>query len=556
MRLDVRKVVSRMAGHQGSRHDVAASFVVFLVAVPLSLGIAVASGAPVTAGLVAAAVGGIVVGVLGGSPLQVSGPAAGLTVIVAALVSQFGWRATCALTLAAGVLQILLGLSRVARAVLAISPTVVHAMLAGIGVTIALGQLHVLLGGRPASSPLDDLLQLPGQLVDAHETTALLGLAVVGLLLVWPRLPAPARTLPAPLVAVMVVTLVAELWQVEVTRVDLPGSPADAVRLPELPAGSWGAMAVAVLTLAAVASVESLVSAVAVDKLRASRDRARDTSRHRSSSTGVGRVGSTGVDRAGSTGVDRAGDTGRGQARGTGQAVGKAAPTARRPPTDFDRELIGQGAANAVSGLLGGLPVTGVIVRSSTNVVAGATGRASAVLHGVWVLVFWLLLGTRVVERIPMAALAGLLVVVGVQLVKPEHLRTAGTHGELPAYVATAVGVVVLGLLEGVLVGVGVSVLLLVRRVIRTQVRVEPAVAPTHWTVTARGTLTFLSVPRLSRLLAEIPAGSVVALHLVVDFLDHAVADHLVAWKHQHEATGGTVLVDDLALAPRSSPLA
>jgi carbonic anhydrase len=236
--------------------------------------------------------------------------------------------------------------------------------------------------------------------------------------------------------------------------------------------------------------------------------------------------------------------------------VERAAPTAARPPTDFDRELIGQGAANAVSGLLGGLPVTGVIVRSSTNVVAGATGRASAVLHGVWVLVFWLLLGTQVVERIPMAALAGLLVVVGVQLVKPEHLRTAGTHGELPAYVATAVGVVVLGLLEGVLVGVGVSVLLLVRRVIRTQVRVEPAVAPTHWTVTARGSLTFLSVPRLSRLLAEIPAGSVVALHLVVDFLDHAVADHLVAWKHQHEATGGTVLVDDLALAPRSSPLA
>jgi len=133
------------------RHDVAASPVVFLVAVPLSLGIAVASGAPVMAGLIAAVVGGVVAGLLGGSPLQVSGPAAGLTVVVADLVARFGWAVTCAITVAAGLLQMLFGLSRVARAVLAISPLVVHAMLAGIGITIALGQLHVLLGGAAVS---------------------------------------------------------------------------------------------------------------------------------------------------------------------------------------------------------------------------------------------------------------------------------------------------------------------------------------------------------------------------------------------------------------------
>ena len=129
----------------------------------------------------------------------------------------------------------------------------------------------------------------------------------------------------------------------------------------------------------------------------------------------------------------------------------------------------------------------------------------------------------------------------------------------------------VLGLLEGVLVGVAVSVLLMVRRVMRTRVRVEPtahharaalgllhhapatavASAHTHWTVVAEGTLSFLSVPRLSRHLAEIPAGSVVVLHLLVDFLDHAVSDHLRAWKHQHEASGGIVVVDELALLPR-----
>src|SRR6266545_4927638 len=112
------------------RHDLLASFVVFLVALPLSLGIAMASGAPVAAGLIAAVVGGIVAGGVGGSPMLVSGPTAGLTVIVAGTVGQLGWRAMCALTVAAGLLQIALGMCRVARTVLAISPTVVHAVLA------------------------------------------------------------------------------------------------------------------------------------------------------------------------------------------------------------------------------------------------------------------------------------------------------------------------------------------------------------------------------------------------------------------------------------------
>lgn len=128
----------------GLRRDLPSSLVVFLVAVPLSLGIAAASGAPIMAGLIAAAVGGIVAGSLGGSALQVSGPAAGLTVVVAGLIDQFGWQVTCAITAAAGLLQVLLGISKVGRLALAISPIVVHAMLAGIGVTIVLQQLHVM----------------------------------------------------------------------------------------------------------------------------------------------------------------------------------------------------------------------------------------------------------------------------------------------------------------------------------------------------------------------------------------------------------------------------
>jgi carbonic anhydrase len=204
------------------RHDLPASLVVFLFAVPLSLGIAVVSGAPVMAGLIAAVVGGIVAGLLGGSPLQVSGPAAGLTVVVADLIAQFGWGVTCAITVGAGLLQVIFGISRVARAALAISPAVAHAMLAGIGITITLGQLHVLLDGAARTDAITNIVELPGQLLNIHDHAAAVGLAVIAVLLIWPRLPHPLPRIPGPLVAVVAVTALATVLTFDVDRVVLP----------------------------------------------------------------------------------------------------------------------------------------------------------------------------------------------------------------------------------------------------------------------------------------------------------------------------------------------
>jgi carbonic anhydrase len=475
------------------RHDIAASLVVFLVAVPLSLGIAVATGAPVMAGLIAAVVGGIVAGLLGGSPLQVSGPAAGLTVVVADLIVQFGWGVMCAITAAAGLLQVVFGLSRVARAALAISPAVVHAMLAGIGITIALGQLHVLLGGSARTDAITNITELPTQLANVQDHAALVGLAVIAVLLIWPRLPHPLPSIPAPLVAVVGVTALATMLTLDVERVTLPGSLLASLNLPDVPGGSWGGVLTGVLTVAVIASVESLLSAVAVDKI------------------------------------------------------------AKGGKTNFDRELVGQGAANTLSGLLGGLPVTGVIVRGSTNVAAGARTRASTVLHGMWVLLFSVLL-VGLIELIPLAALAGLLVVIGVRLVKLADLRTAHRQGELMIYLVTMAGVVFLNLLEGVLIGLGLSLLLVLRRVVWSVVHAQPIGPPSDgepacWRVVVEGTLSFLSVPRLSRVLAQVPAGSHVVIEMVVDFLDHAAYDHLAAWQRQHERNGGTVVVDEVGPA-------
>ncbi len=480
--------------HTVFRYDVPASLVVFLVALPLSIGIAVASGAPVVAGLIAAIIGGIVCAVVGGSPLQVSGPAAGLTVVVAELVAQFGWKATCAITAAAGVLQVLLGLSRIARAALAIAPIVVHAMLAGIGITIALQQVHVLLGGGPRSNAWENLVSLPGQLAAPQWPNVLIGGLVIAVMLSWRFTPAAIRAVPGALVAIVLATALNYLPGLGTERIVLDESVVDAIGLPEMPQGSWSSIALAVLTVALIASVESLLSATAVDKMH------------------------------------------------------------NGARTDFNRELVGQGAANVSSGLLGGLPVTGVIVRSTANVGAGAKTRASAALHGVWLLLFSVLL-VDVVEMIPMAALAGLLIVIGVQLVKLAHIDLARRTGELFIYGITLGCVVFLNLLEGVLIGLVLAIAIAAWRIVRVSIVAEDltsrigAGGPPRWHVAISGSCSFLALPRLNSALSDIPHDAQVFIDLNVDYLDHAALDALQEWITQHRNRGAEVTVTETGTA-------
>ncbi len=462
------------------RRDLPASFVVFLVAMPLSLGIALASGAPVIAGLIGAVVGGVVTGLLAGAPLQVSGPAAGLTVVVYGMVQQFGWETVCLATACAGLLQLLLGYLKVARGALVIAPSVVHGMLAGIGISIALAQLHVLLGGASASSPVANLLALPARLADVSLPAALLGVVTIAVLVSWKKLPwAWLRAVPAPLVAVVVGTALSLFAKMDVQRVDLPA----ALTLPRLKTpADWDAFGLAVLTLALVASIESLLCAVATDKLHGG------------------------------------------------------------PRANLDKELTAQGAGNLFSGLLGGLPVTGVIVRSSANISAGGVSRWSAVFHGVWVLLGVLFLGPMI-EGIPLAVLAGLLIHVGIHLVNLHHIHELTVHNEARIYWATVFGVTCLSLLAGVGIGVAVSVFFALRRL--SSVKVEKRQEGDVWKVAIRGTLTFACVPKINHELATLPAGAVVDIDLDVDFIDHAAFESLHGWRLNHEKTGGKVCVEE-----------
>ncbi|MDX3851023.1 SulP family inorganic anion transporter [Streptomyces sp. AK02-01A] len=468
--------------------DLSASITVFLIALPLSLGIALATGAPLQAGLVAAAVGGLVVGRLGGAPLQVSGPAAGLTVVTADLIHLYGWRTTCAITICAGLAQLALSALRVARSALAVSPAIVHGMLAGIGVTIALSQLHIVLGGKPQSSAVDNVRGLPAQLANLHLGALSVSVLTIAVLLAWPRIPGRAgrivRKLPAALAGVAVATSVAAFAGLSPERVHLPSWRSHA--LPGLPEGPMLGLLAAVLTVTLVASVESLLSAIAVDKLVAARKE----------------------------------------------------PRVHIPRARLDRELAGQGAGNVVSGALGGLPITGVAVRSAANVSAGAVSRRSTMLHGLWVTVAALLL-VPVLDLIPLAALAALVMVVGIQMVNLVHLRNVQRNREMLVYAATLTAVVFTGVLEGVVIGIALAVAVALHRVTRTRITAEEQ-SGIH-RVHARGQLTFLAVPRLSRILHRVPQGARCVVELDGSFMDHAAYEALHDWQTAHEAQGGTV---------------
>ncbi len=479
--------------------DLLASIVVFLVALPLCMGIAIASGVPPAMGLLSGIVGGLVVGVLAGSPLQVSGPAAGLAVIVVEIVQSHGLPALAVVITAAGLLQIAAGLLRIGQWFRAVAPAVIYAMLAGIGVLIFASQFHVMVDDTPTASGLTNLATIPSAIVkgvipldgSSHHLAAGLGMITLAVLIAWnairPKLPRWIAILPAPLLAVGSATAAAAAADLPVAYVAVPAglgalislpTPADFLLLAD-PAILGSAFAVA-----AVASAESLLSAAAVDKLHDG------------------------------------------------------------PRTDFDRELAAQGVGNTLLGVLGGLPVTGVIVRSSANVEAGARTRASAIMHGAW-LVLALAALPWVLEAIPIASLAAVLVYIGYKLVKIDSIRAlwARGRGEVVIYACTVVAIVVTSLLEGLLVGLALSVLRVAWMSSHLRITIETR-DNASIAVELEGAATFVVLPRLARALESLPAEA--EIHLRIDrlsYIDHACFDLIRDWERQREARSGGQLI-------------
>ncbi|WP_405907291.1 SulP family inorganic anion transporter [Streptomyces sp. NBC_00828] len=464
--------------------DLLASFVVFLVALPLCVGVAIASGVPAELGLVTGIVGGLVAGVMPGSSLQVSGPAAGLTVLVYEAVQSYGVQALGVLVLGAGLVQLALGALRLGRWFRAVSVAVVQGMLAGIGLVLIAGQVYAMGDVAAPASGVGKVAGLVSLVGDADPVALVIGGATVVVLLLWPRWRRGARLVPAPLLAVGLASVVTGVFDLSVRRVEVSGL-LDAVRPPGLE--DFGRLTEVgvigtVLAFALIASAESLFSAAAVDRL------------HRG----------------------------------------------RR--TDYDRELIAQGAGNAVCGVLGALPMTAVIVRSAANVRAGARTKVSRVLHGVWLLVFTAVL-PGALGVIPVAALAGLLVHAGCKLVPVRELGPLWREhrGELVVLVVTAVAIVVGNLFEGVLVGLALAVAKTAWDISHVHVETEDQ-GEAGMVVQVVGHATFLRLPKLLDALEALPHDRDVRLELGgLRHLDHACAAALEGWAagrdHERVAT-------------------
>lgn len=485
--------------------DVSASFVVFLVALPLCMGIAIASGMPPSTGLITSIVGGLFVGLISGSPLQVSGPAAGLTVVVWNIIEHHGIERVGLVVMMAGLFQAIAALLGFGRFFRAISPSVVYGMLAGIGVLICASQFHVMVDARPHKSGPLNLAAMPGALYGAlfdHSSSARmalsLGLLTIGAMVLWGKYrPERLRSVPAPLVGVLLAVGAAAVSGAKVSYVSLPDHLLSAIQLPQLSTLSQaldGSVIVAALSLALIASAETLLCAAAVDRMQ---DKVR---------------------------------------------------------TDYNRELLAQGLGNALCGVLGGLPMTGVIVRSSANVEAGAQSRVSAILHGLWMLAL-VVLAPGILRLVPTASLAGVLVFTGYKLVSPQHLRELRHFGwgSVGIYGATLAGVVLSDLLTGVLIGLAFSVLRLLTRLGNFDVDVKQSADGSRTDVFMRGAVTFVGMPRLATILEQLPEAPEVYLHVKeLRYIDHACLVAITDYERQLRARGHIVVIDWVDLNSRS----
>ena len=476
------------------REDFVAGIVVFLVALPLCLGIAIASGVSPVCGLVAGIVGGIMVPLVSRSPLSVSGPAAGLISIVLMEVGRLGSieRFLSAVILA-GAIQFVFGLCHTGKYASLVPSSVIKGMLAAIGITIVIKQFPVALGVTGGLSDIPANIAMGPTIITVISLIILYG---------WKRTPLAKFPLLSPaLVLVVLSSLLA--WMLR----DQPSLALTPKQFVEVPLGGFSALAsvlprpdfgafmdsevwIVALTIAIVASIETLLSLQAVDRLD---------------------------------------------------------PLKRHSPPN--RELLAQGIANALSGFLGGLPVTSVIVRSGANISAGGRERLSALVHGLLLLVAVLFAGAAL-NAIPLACLAAVLIQVGLNLAKPSLFRMQaklGANQFLP-FAITIVAVLSLDLLKGVIVGIVTGILFVLHRNSKSVVEITKDGKDVVQIKFLRDG-TFLSKPTISEALEKVKDDTTLEIDATGEHLDQDVKELLATFVESAEARNITVHLVNADLA-------
>lgn len=393
-------------------NDLLSGVVVFLVALPLCLGIALASGAPIISGIIAGIVGGIIVGLLSGSHISVSGPAAGLTAVILVQLDQLGgnYAAFLLCIVFAGILQILFGIFKLGFFANFIPNNVILGLLAAIGAILIVTQLPYLFGLTDFSWK-NVWTATPDTFLKHFDAgAALIGLLSLFLILAWDNSPLKKLAIPSALIAVVIAAVlnfvlmnIGSPWAVQTNNlIQLPNilqAPQEVLVFPDFSYLAEPLIYTGAITLAIVASLETLLNLEAADKLD---------------------------------------------------------PQKRSSPPN--RELWAQGAGNIVSGLIGGMPVTSVIVRSSVNANTGARSKYSTIIHGI-LLLLAVLFFVQLMNMIPLSALAAILIVTGFKLTHPKlfkQLYQKGWKQFLP-FIITLVAILLTDLLTGILVGLFTS---------------------------------------------------------------------------------------------------
>ncbi len=484
---------------QHLRHDAPAGLVVFLVALPLCLGIAFASNAPLVSGLVAGIVGGLVVAVLSKAPLAVSGPAAGLTVIVVDAIAELGsYELFLTAVLLAGVFQVALGFARAGKIAHFFPASVIKGMLAGIGAVLILKQIPHAFGfdgdyeGDFTFAQADGrntLTEIPYALGHYHRGATLIGMVSLSILIFWPKISARIRAtaIPAPLLVVGFGIAMNYLFEAVVTSLSvrehlLVGVPITdglgplvaSLPRPDLTAFDNLAVWKTGAVIAVVASIETLLCVEAVDK------------------------------------IDQL-----------------------RRVTPANRELKAQGVGNMVCGLFGGLPLTAVIVRGSANVYSGAKTQASAFIHAL------LLVGTVVaipglLNQIPLAALAAILLHVGYKLMPLSLFREMYAEGweRMLPFSITIAGILFTDLLIGVGLGLCASVVFVLKAHVSHAVRLRHGDTDDSFVMRLGETVSFLHKPKIREIFENLPDGASLSITgEQVRYLDEEIAELIREYK-------------------------
>lgn len=481
--------------------DLTAGLVVFLVALPLCLGVALASNAPLFSGIIAGVVGGLIVGTISGSHTSVSGPSAGSTAVVVAQIATLGsFEAFLTAVVLAGVIQIILGSIKAGFIASFFPSNVIKGLLAAIGVILILKQIPHALGydtdpmGHESfhqAGSTNTFSSLVETWFNIQPGATLVGLLSVGLLLAWDRITWLKKSpVPAPLIVVAMGITTSMLLQnagghwaidpshlVQVPIADSITTLLGFLNRPNLSVWSNPDLYMAAVTIALVTSLETLLNLEAVDKI----DPERRTS----------------------------------------------------PP---NRELIAQGIGNMVTGLIGGLPISSVIVRSSTNINAGVKTKLGTVFHGL-LLMGCVALIPSLLNKIPLSALAGILLVTGLKLASPKLVKQMWREGRpqfLP-FIVTVVAIVMTNLLAGILIGLSVAVFFILQSNMRRpmkKIMERHAAGDEVLRVELANQVSFLSRAALETTLREVPRGGHVLLDASeTDYMDPDILDLITDFK-------------------------